>query len=129
MRLQAGSRKGAQCEVAKRKSPCGDFLVCMAVNRKSDANNIVGSFPFLFNLELEPDVVALGKHITKARILHVALMKKDLVASIGNDESKTLRHIEKLHGPVYHDFSSSRYQMNTKKNPSRGSLTGVFAEV
>lgn len=78
----------------------------------SHSNDVVGSFPLLFHFEFEMDVVALGENVTKPGILHVALVKKDLITVLGGDESKTLSHIEKLYGTVHHKYSSSRNHAN-----------------
>jgi hypothetical protein len=58
------------------------------------------------------DGVALGKNVTKSGILHVALVKEDLVAVLGGDESKPFSHIEKLYRTVHHRYSSSRNHAN-----------------
>jgi hypothetical protein len=39
-------------------------------------------------------------------------VKEDFVATIGDDESKTLRHIEELYGAIHHRYSSSRIHAN-----------------
>jgi hypothetical protein len=77
----------------KEKSPCGDFSFSGA-KRNLDANDVVGSFPFLFFFELKVDRISLRKNITEAGAFHVAFVKKHFLAIFGNDKAKTLRHIE-----------------------------------
>ena len=112
-------------EWSKKKSPKGDFSFSR-VKTNLDANDVVGSFPFLFFFQLKSDRISLRKNITEASALHIALVKKHFVAIFGNDKAKTLRHIEKLHCTVIHSISTSRIHKRVKKNPSEKISLGLF---
>jgi hypothetical protein len=90
----------------------------------SDANDIVGALSFLFFFELKPDGVTLRKNIAETGVLHVALVKEHFIPIFRNDESKTLRHIEELHGSIIHSNSASPFQIRIKK-PQREDPAGV----
>jgi hypothetical protein len=67
----------------------------------------------------------LRKDIAKTCILHVAFVKENLIASLSNYETKTLRHIEKLNSTVVHRYSPSHIrELLKKKTPERLSHWG-----
>ena len=112
MRLEKRDDEECERKTGNSKVPERGLCVLTGFEWESDANDVVGSFSLLFDFELEMDVIALGKNVTKSGILHIALVKEYLIAVLGGDESKTLSHIEKLYGTVHHRYSSSRNHAN-----------------
>jgi hypothetical protein len=112
MHLGRQVRRQALEQARNNKVPERGLCVLTGFESESDANDVVGSFSLLFHFEFKMDSIALGKNVTKSGVLHVALVKKNLVAVLGGDESKTLSHIVKLYGTVDHKYSSSRNHAN-----------------
>ena len=124
MRSKVGSKPNESIAEKNKKVPFrGLFLSRVRVDL--DANDVVGSFPFLFFFQLKVDCISLRKNIAEARALHIAFVKKHFVAFFGNDKAKTLRHIKKLHSTVIHRIPTSRIHERVKKKPQREYPTGV----
>ena len=101
-------------------------LLFSRVKTLLDANDVIGSFPFLFFFQLKSDRISLRKNIAEAGAFHIAFVKEHFVAIFGNDKAKTFRNIEKLHCTVIHRISTSRIHERVKKNPSEKISLGLF---
>jgi len=69
---------------------------------RSDSNDVVSAFPFLFVLLFELDIVTLDQHITETRILNIAFMEKDIFPARRRYKTETFNRIKKLHNTLRH---------------------------
>src|SRR6267143_483141 len=91
------------------------------------ATDIIRPLALLFNFFFKLNVVPLHQNITKARILHVAFMKKDFFTLVCRNKTKALYRIIEFHCSLQHKPLLLFYDMSIIKNPSQlNEPTGAY---